>query len=732
MSSPRENAKMRMALVTEDTRERRHVDLDGGDGPRPFLSGEDIPGADLRVVQKLGEGGFGTVYECIDLHLRVPVAVKLLNADVERSPEIEHIFASEAATLAGLDSDFIVRVRRFGFTREARPRPFLVMFKLEGSTLLTVLSTLGRLSLHDTLLYGIHVGLGLSIAHAKNLVHRDIKPANIFLAKVYDPILGAEVTRAVILDFGIARAASTGASKATGFFGSHPYAPPEQYFGRALPQGDLYALAVTMFIMLTGEHPLGMLASDREWVQAKLKGTIPYRRINETIREINRKKAPHRRLTEVDAELDDLIARCLSPKPEDRPGTAEAFVRALEVVFEREKERLAAEEAARLEREGKPKPVRGARTVPEPPTWMQERITAHYQTTGHTPEAPAARDAVDQRKGLLSPDERAAAIARRERVERFARGETGSMVSGAGAVISTLLDEIGHVDDFSGMDPREVNRQLILSGSTKESPDAAVRHVSRVATSIPRVTFADGADGHAPAPADADYRRKAQFRSEARNEPVSLPMAAPFHAAKRAGSWWGRVRGKLYHPQRGTHWRVVALVVSVTFFVVTMLVVAGVRAYRWSKASVAAASTAEVQAAASSAASVAAVTPSASVGLIPLPLSEAPPVPASATTGAAGATNGRGPGVVIPATHATGTTPKSGPQPQGTATSSPGAPATAAPSPASPASPSPRPSAAVVPTSPSPSPSPPASCPHCGLIDDPKPPKPTDITHKID
>jgi serine/threonine-protein kinase len=728
VSTPRENAKMRMALVTDDTRERRHVDLDAGDGPRPFLAGEDIPGADLRVVQKLGEGGFGTVYECVDLHLRVPVAVKLLNADVERAPEIEHIFASEAATLAGLDSDFIVRVRRFGFTREARPRPYLVMFKLEGSTLLTVLSTLGRLSLHDTLLYGIHVGLGLSIAHAKNLVHRDIKPANIFLAKVYDPILGAEVTRAVILDFGIARAASTGASKATGFFGSHPYAPPEQYFGRALPQGDLYALAVTMFIMLTGEHPLGMLASDREWVQAKLKGTIPYRRINETIREINRKKAPNRRLTEVDAELDELIARCLSPKPEDRPGTAEAFVRALEVVFEREKERLAAEEAARLEREGKPKPVRGARTVPEPPTWMQERITAHYQTTGHTPEAPAARDAAEQRKSLLTPDERAAAIARRERVERFARGETGSMVSGAGAVISTLLDEIGHVDDFAGMDAGEVNRQLILSGSTKESPDAAVRHVARVATSIPRVTFADGADGHAPAPADADYRRKAQFRSEARREPVSLPLAGPFHAAKRAGSWWGRVRGKLYHPERGTHWRVVALVVSVTFFLVTMLVVVGVRTYRWSRGSVAAASTAEPQAPASSAASIPAATSSASVGLLPLPAAEVTPVPV-ATTGAAAGANARGSAVVIPVGHTTGTTPKSGPPPHGTATSSPGAPAAAAPSPASPAS---RPSAAVAPTPPSPSPSPPASCPHCGLIDEPKPTKPTDITHKID
>lgn len=727
---------------------------------RTFQPDEEIPGAALRVVKLLGEGGFGAVYECIDKHLRVPVAVKLLHADAERSPEIVPIFEHESATLAGLDSDHIVRVRRFGFTDEPRPRPFLVMFKLEGSTLLEALSTLGRFTVYDSLLYGIHMGLGLSIAHAKGLVHRDIKPANIFLARVYDAVHSSYVTRAVILDFGIARAASSGdpSSKSTGFFGSHPYCPQEQYFGYAYPQTDLYALGVTLFLMLTCEHPLGMFTSDQEWVQAKLVKKLVPRHVNEVIRQQNTRRRPDRQIAEVDVELDELLARCLSWKPEDRPGTAEALVRALEVIFEREKEKRAAEEERALKRQGKRTPARGARTVPEPPTWMQERITQHYATAGGSTALPSRRsqqlEVADDPSAAQPKVEREAelaeAMARKRQIERFANEPTEDIapVAGRKKPVPTpkshplygILESCGHVDDFDGMDDEEVKRQFVMAGSTMESPAAAVRNVSRMSTVGGRVTFVKGADRpHVVSPiperegADPNYRTRATFSSEISRETISLPMAGPLGWAQgkiEAANDW--VRHNILHPRPGTHWRAVLLVVSASFAAAVFLIVIAVSTLRSRALATPGASIGSEPGAVAVGGAVGgargtpvappsvplttdSVSPASSLSLVPLEAvvpSAASPVAASASVSAghdfpsAGAT----------AATAPRTAPKSGPhapvpstKPSPVATVSPASPPPAHPSPA--------------PTVP--------GCKHCGLLEGPKP-TPPDISHTLD
>lgn len=663
--------------------------------PRELVPGEDIPGADLRVVSKLGEGGFGTVYECIDLHLKVPVAVKILNADVERFPEIEHIFASEAMTLAGLDSDFIVRVRRFGFTKEASPCPYLVMFKLEGSTLLEVLSTLGRLSLEDTLLYGIHVGMGLSVAHAKNLVHRDIKPANIFLARMVDPLGANHATRAVILDFGIARTASTGSSKATGFFGSHPYAAPEQYYGRALPQSDIYALATVMFIMLTGQHPLGVMESERAWVLAKLKGTHPMRRANEVIRAYNRGRKPAKRIAEVDPELEELLARSLSFSPEDRPGTAESFVRALEIIRERIED-----EASRA---GTGKPARGARTVPEPATWMAARITEHYKTSGLSPEPPVA-----EARGFSADERRVPTPSRNVVAQRANTEELGP--SGLPVSIDPRDPRnFGRIDELSHLEPEERSRRLMLAGGTLESPQGAVRQMVRERSTSPRVVLAPGADKPAvpaadrPLPADRAYKTRARY-SGVGQAPISIPMSGPF-------AWVGKLKGQVLARDGRRPWRIAGLVLSVSFLVTALLVTGFVLAGRAALSRIPNAASSEPAAPTASASAESATTrapevpsPTALVPLAPVvPVAAEPAVPpVSSQTAQSVAHGGHAPQKPSPSAHAvhSGAAPGASPAPK-------------------PAAPSPPASAA-------------ASCAYCKLIDPPKSSAPSDITHKID
>lgn len=513
-----------------------------------FEPGEVVPGARLQVIKKLGEGGFGVVYECQDLDLQIPVAVKLLTTNAKTAPELLAVFLDESRALAKLDSDHVVRVRRFGVTDEPAPRPYLVMFKLEGSTLLDVLSTLGRFRERDVILYGIHIAMGLATAHAAGLVHRDIKPANVFLASRKDPISGMPVTFAVILDFGIAKAASSGApdSKRLPIICSAPYCGPEQYHGRAYPQTDLYALAVTLFIMLTLEHPLGTYASDREWVRAKLVDRPKPQLVNEVIRELNLIRPSHKaKIALVDPELEELLDRSLSYDPADRPGTAEAFVRSLEII----QERVKAKDEAKLAAKGHRAP-RGARTVPESPEQMAKRVTAEYARSNRA--VPAAEPETVQSFRDLE-----------ERVERSKMLEEA--VLGLDVDHPPLTD--AEVDAIRAGKAQvrqvtmnsDVRQQLVIAGSTLESPHAAQRNIRKWSTASARVKVAEdahtpvmeGAPAHpAVAPAAQPVMGRRGFTA-ANGSVISLPMSGMWLVKMRLEGWIDR---NLLRPEKGRHW----------------------------------------------------------------------------------------------------------------------------------------------------------------------------------
>src|SRR5436309_15878956 len=197
-----------------------------------------------EVVCPLGTGSMGEVYRARDPRLGRDIAVKVIAADGQSSPDRLRRFEQEARAVAALDHPSILSVHDVG----AQDGTTYVVFELlEGETLRTRLDR-GPLPLRKAVELAVQVCAGLAAAHARGITHRDLKPENLFLTRD---------GRVKILDFGLAKAAAgssgTG-SLATGFadtaagtvLGTVGYMAPEQVRGEpADARSDIFALGAT-------------------------------------------------------------------------------------------------------------------------------------------------------------------------------------------------------------------------------------------------------------------------------------------------------------------------------------------------------------------------------------------------------------------------------------------------------------------------------------------------------
>lgn len=184
-----------------------------------------------RVGEVLGRGGMGTVYAGVDELLGRPVAVKVLELG-GADPGIAR-FHREAQALAALEHPNVVTVHDFGTDGT---RAWLVMPRLPGPDLQTLLNTRGPLPIDQVAEVGRQTAAALAAAHAAGIVHRDVKPANL--------TLGADGS-VVLLDLGIARLgdASAPLTRTGQVLGTVPYLAPEVIAGAPpQPPADLYAL----------------------------------------------------------------------------------------------------------------------------------------------------------------------------------------------------------------------------------------------------------------------------------------------------------------------------------------------------------------------------------------------------------------------------------------------------------------------------------------------------------
>ncbi|MEV7014200.1 serine/threonine-protein kinase [Streptomyces sp. NPDC093991] len=260
-----------------------------------------------ELLAPIGHGAMGEVWECTDLRLRRPAALKfirpaLLDSHDERQRVVRR-FRREAAALAGVDHPHVATVYDAG---EWKAMQYLVMQLVPGvATLADLVSEHGPLTADAAAAAGAQIAAGLSAVHAAGLVHRDLKPQNVMVAP--DGALK-------IIDFGLVTAPGAAPTRLTApgeDIGAPDYRAPEQAGGPHSHVGhraDLYSLGCLLHFMLTERPPF--IAPTPALVVLAHRDSAP--------------PALTAFRSDIPPELEGLVFRLLAKDPDERPADAAA------------------------------------------------------------------------------------------------------------------------------------------------------------------------------------------------------------------------------------------------------------------------------------------------------------------------------------------------------------------------------------------------------------------------
>jgi CheY-like chemotaxis protein/tRNA A-37 threonylcarbamoyl transferase component Bud32 len=269
--------------------------------------------ANYELLERLGQGGMGTVYKARHRRMNRLVALKVLAPDAGESETFLQRFARECEALAQLSHPNIVMAFDAG---EAEDGPFLVMEYVNGRDLGAEVDENGPLTAAAAVSAIVQAGRGLAYAHGKGVIHRDVKPSN--LLRDADGVVK-------VADLGLARLSKARRAEGEravtavgGFVGTMEFTSPEQGLDATGvdERTDVYSLGCTLFFLLTGRAP---------YAAATPVGLL----FKHTTADIPSLLADR---PDVPAELDAVFQKMLGKTPDERyPSMAEA-VKALEGV----------------------------------------------------------------------------------------------------------------------------------------------------------------------------------------------------------------------------------------------------------------------------------------------------------------------------------------------------------------------------------------------------------------
>ena len=215
-----------------------------------------------EITGRLGKGAMGVVYSAHDSMMERSVAIKVMMADLEDDPETSSRFYREARSAGQLVHPNIITIFDMG---QENGRPYIVMEFLDGETLNKYLARPEAADLEVKIDLMIQVCGGLCAAHAHGIFHRDIKPGNLLVRA------SGELK---IVDFGIARLASSSMTASGLIMGTPDYMAPEQARGHDVDQrSDIFSAGAVFYYILTGRKPFA--ASDLAVVLLKVQTEDP-------------------------------------------------------------------------------------------------------------------------------------------------------------------------------------------------------------------------------------------------------------------------------------------------------------------------------------------------------------------------------------------------------------------------------------------------------------------------
>jgi CheY-like chemotaxis protein len=268
-----------------------------------------------EVLDRLGQGGMGTVFKARHRRMRRVVAIKVLSRNVAQSEHFIKRFQREVEAVARLSHPNIVMAHD---ADEADVGHFLVMEFVNGRDLASEVQAHGPLPVRQAVACIVQAGWALEYAHRQGIVHRDIKPANLLLD-------ASGVVK--VADLGLARfdeahgpppEDASALTQAGTIMGTVDFMSPEQALGLTNidHRADIYSLGCTLHFLLLGKPP---------YQGPTLMATL-----------LKHREAPIPSLTEarpeIPAELDAAFRRMMAKAPADRYQTMTEVVRALEAV----------------------------------------------------------------------------------------------------------------------------------------------------------------------------------------------------------------------------------------------------------------------------------------------------------------------------------------------------------------------------------------------------------------